>query len=471
MRLIHIFLFVVFIIMGCKEEVREPAVSGRFYPSERDLLFKMVNTFIENAQYEPRNGRLIAVVSPHAGYQYSGSVAGYSYRHLREIDIDTVILIGPSHYTPFTGVSVYTDGIWRTPLGDVRINRRIAGSLINEKMNVISYKDAFFKEHSLEVQLPFLQVIFHKKRFTIVPVLTGNLTRESFEFLKDRLSEILNREKAVIIATSDLSHYHSHDEAVRMDKSLIDAMEGLSIEDMERLFYEKKAEACGMYPLVITVAIAREMGVKDVVLYKYATSGEITRDKSSVVGYASIGFYVSDFTHEEKRLLLRLARDAIVNYVKYKKIINPEIKNKRFVVNGATFVTIKDRNGLLRGCIGNIYPHMLLYQSVIKNAISASSYDPRFPPMRPDELEGMKVEVTILSPLRQVYDIEEIEIGRHGIYIVKDGKSGLLLPQVPVEYGWDRLRFLREVSIKAGLPTDSWNDARIYKFEAEIISE
>jgi AmmeMemoRadiSam system protein A len=216
------------------------------------------------------------------------------------------------------------------------------------------------------------------------------------------------------------------------------------------------------------MAVARGLGANNGLLYKYANSGDITNDRDRVVGYAAMGLYKTALTKEDKNELLSLARRAIVDYVMNKKILEIEMKNPRLKANGAVFVTIK-KNDNLRGCIGNIHPVKPLYQAVISNAISASSHDPRFLPMNKEELKDMDIEISILSALEPIKDTRHIEIGTHGLYIVKEQRSGLLLPQVAKEHGWDRDMFLEQLCMKAGLPKDAWRDAKLYRFSTEII--
>ncbi|MBM4137848.1 MAG: AmmeMemoRadiSam system protein B, partial [Nitrospira sp.] len=469
----HYSLFTVLCLIliafptGCKSETKEPAVAGTFYPAQKDTLREMIDEFLSKAQKGSYSGKLIALISPHAGYQYSGQVAAYSYKQLEKKDIRTVILIGPSHHKAFNGVSVYTKGKFRTPLGDVKINENLAGRLINEKADVVFNHDAFEREHSIEVQIPFLQRVL--KDFTIVPILIGSPTKQSFQYLTEKLTEILRKdEKAIMVASTDLSHYHDYETASVMDSKMIDAVERMSMEDIERNLVKREAEMCGAYPVLFTMAVARMLGANYGLLYTYANSGDVTGDKGRVVGYAAMGIYKSELTKEEKEELLSLAKNTIINYVTNGKIPGGEIKNPKFRANGATFVTIK-KNGNLRGCIGNIQPVMPLYESVIKNAISACSSDPRFPPMNKEDIKDMDVEISILSPLLSLRDVKDIQIGRHGLVIRKGMQSGLLLPQVATEFGWDRDTFLEHICLKAGLPKDAWKDAELYIFTAEII--
>ncbi|MGD0884160.1 MAG: AmmeMemoRadiSam system protein B [Thermodesulfovibrionales bacterium] len=461
------FCLSVLFIFGCSERVKEPAVAGSFYPSDEKSLRETVNSFLATAERRPVDGKLIALIAPHAGYQFSGQIAAYAYKHLAEREINTVILIGPSHHVAFNGASVYTEGSMKTPLGNVKIDTTIAQSLINEKANVSFNPDTFEKEHSIEVQLPFLQQML--KNFKIVPILIGSPTKESFEYLTGRLIEILRKdEKTIIIASTDLSHYHDYDTATTMDKKMIDAVQRMSLEDVERYLMSGEGEMCGGYPVIFTMAVARGVGATNGLVYKYANSGDVTGDRSRVVGYSAIGLYKSGLSKTERDELISLAKNAIVNYVINGKLLEIDVRDERLRANGATFVTI-NRGGNLRGCIGNIQPVMPLYRSVIMNAIAACSKDPRFPPMNKEELKDMDIEVSVLSPLEPLTDIKSVEIGKHGLYLVKGQNSGLLLPQVAANYKWDVNTFLEQVSFKAGLPKDAWKSANLYSFSAEII--
>lgn len=454
-------------LYGCAGKVKEPSVAGSFYPADEKVLRETVDGFLAKAQNSPVDGKLIALISPHAGYPYSGQVAAFTYKHLKPGSYDTVILIGPSHHKSFKGASVYTEGSFKTPLGKVRINEKMAQTLINKDSDVGFYPDAYEKEHSLEVQIPFLQR--QVKDFRIVPILIGSPTRKSYDYLTEKLTELLREnDKAIIVASTDLSHYHDYNTAVSMDGGMTDAVERVSIEDVERLSSSGEGEMCGIYPVLFTMAVARNLGATNGILYRYANSGDVTADKGRVVGYAAMGLYKNPLTKDEKEKLLSLAKETITDYVSERKVPNAALTDKRLMANGAAFVTI-NRNGSLRGCIGSIMPTMPLYQSVIRNAVSASSNDPRFPPMTKEELKDIEVEITVLSPLEPLKDVKDIEIGKHGLYMEKGRNSGIFLPQVPVELGWDRDTYLDQLCRKAGLPKGAWKDAKLYCFTAEII--
>jgi AmmeMemoRadiSam system protein B/AmmeMemoRadiSam system protein A len=459
------FLFIA-VPLGCKaENVKEPAVAGTFYPADKDSLKKSVEDFLSKAETSPDHGKLIAIISPHAGYIYSGQTAAYGYKQIQGSDIKNVILIGPSHRSAFKGASVYTKGSFRTPLGNVKINERLAEGLLNESADVRFSPEAYEGEHSIEVQLPFLQTVL--KDFTIVPVLIGSPSGRTFEHLIQKLTEMLD-EKALLIASTDLSHYHDYPTAKEMDGKIISAVQRLSPKDTIELLRSGKSEMCGGVPVIIAMEVARRSGANLGVVFKQANSGDVTGEKDKVVGYASIGLYKSPYTEEEKKELLALARKAITEYVTNGKSPETEVKNQKFKTDGAVFVTIKE-NGSLRGCIGHIQAIMPLYQSIMRNAVAACSSDPRFPPMKKEELKDMEIEISILSPFMSLKDVKDIQVGKHGLYIIKDNQTGLLLPQVATEFGWNRDEFLEHVCMKAGLPKDAWKDAELYTFTAEIL--
>jgi len=469
MNIIGLLLLILFsmIHLSCsaQEKEIEPNVAGSFYPSDEKELKEMIEGFLEKAKDIKREGRPIALISPHAGYIYSGGVAGYGYSAIKGFDYKNIIIIGPSHKVAFKGASVYVKGVFKTPLGPVKVNEALASKIIDEPSNIKFIPEVFEKEHSIEVQLPFLQSVL--KDFTIVPIVIGSMDAKTFDRLASNIFSIVD-ERTLIIASSDLSHYHEYDVARSMDSNVIDAIERLSIHDLENLYSSRKGELCGYLPVLVTIEVSRMLGANVGRLYKYENSGDVIGLKDKVVGYASMGLYKIPFTNDDKNTLLSIAKSAIREFVINKKRIDIDVKNPVLKSDGAVFVTIK-KDGLLRGCIGHVRPVMPLYQSVISNAISACSSDPRFEPVKSEELNDISIEISILSPLKKVRDINEIEVGRHGLVIRKGFYSGLLLPQVATEYGWDREKFLKQVSLKAGLYEDAWKDSDIYIFTADII--
>ncbi len=450
---------------GCAQTVKEPSVAGTFYPSDKKELHDIVDMFLASAPFIPHEGKLLVLISPHAGYRYSGGVAAHGYKQLQNLALRRIILIGQSHHEAFRGASVYTSGSFGTPLGTVKIDTASANKLLDENADVRYYPQAFAKEHSLEVQLPFLQSVV--KSFTIVPIILGSPTKKTYNHLVSALSEMMD-EQTLIVASTDLSHYHSYQRALEMDGKVINAIERLSLVTVGELIDRGESEMCGAIAAMIAMEVAKRRGADRGVLFRYANSGDVIGEKERVVGYASIGLFASPLNAHERNELLSLARSAIATYVQDGRVIEPEINNPKLRSDGAVFVTIKEK-GALRGCIGHVQAVMPLYQSVIKNAIAAAISDPRFPPLRQSELKDIEVEISILSPLQKLKKVEDIEIGKHGLVIRKGFRSGLLLPQVPVEQRWDRKTFLAQICTKAGLPEDAWKDSELYIFTADTI--
>jgi len=238
----------------------------------------------------------------------------------------------------------------------------------------------------------------------------------------------------------------------------------------------------------VTMMAAARLGANEAKVLKYANSGDATGDRSEVVGYASAAFYVkgsegrrregengekAGLSEEDKALLLRIARSAIESRLTGRK--EPQLLSVSGALNEkrGAFVTLHGRGGRLRGCIGCIEGRLPLYKTVREMALAAAFNDPRFPPVSRQELDNLEIEISVLTPLREVKDISEIEVGKHGIYITRGFYSGLLLPQVATQYGWDRLEFLEETCLKAGLPPTAWKDknTNIYIFSADVFAE
>ena len=453
---------------ACSAGVKEPAVSGSFYPADSNKLSAEIDKYLGQQGDEGDDGRLLAVVAPHAGYIYSGWVAGYSYAKLKGKNIRKVILLGPTHYSAIRGAVIYPGSGMKTPLGIVNVDESLANSLADEKAGVRLADEPFEREHSLEVHLPFLQRSL--KDFSIVPILIGRMTQESYNHLGDKIATLLkNDESALLVISTDLSHYHDSATASGMDRKVLDAIERLSGGDLERLLSSGEGEACGGGPVLYGMAAARGAGATEAKLYKYADSGDVSGDRKKVVGYGALGFYKKELSASARVEILKLATDAVRAQVAGTTLPDWNGTDQRMKADGAVFVTLKEKNGRLRGCIGTIQAYTALYRSVIQNAVAAASKDPRFRPVRLEELPELDLEVTVLAPMEPVSETNEITIGMHGVYLEAAGRSSVFLPQVPVEQGWNLDTYLQQLAIKAGLPPDGWKRGRLYRFTAEIV--
>ena len=449
-------------------EVRKPAVAGTFYPASKDELSFQISRFLKNAGPQKIKGDVVALIVPHAGYPFSGQVAAYAYKELSGRSFDIVILIGASHRMTFSEIAVPDYDAFETPLGQVPIDKEFIAKLV-KLSNRIKINNAPFKadDNSLEVQLPFLQSVL--KGFKIVPVFFGNISLANCQELAYALS-LLVTDNTLIVASTDWSHYYPYEVAKKLDEKGIEMVVKGDLQGYVKCLAEGETEACGTPAIITAMLLAPALGANKIELLNYANSGDVTGDRTRVIGYASIAFYYQEamLSDKDKKELLKIARKTLENKLAGKKIPDFKLETE----NRGAFVTLTI-HGRLRGCIGTIRPVKPLHQSVQEMAIEAATNDPRFPPVTNNELKDIRIEISALSRLRKVRDVSEIEIGRDGLYIIKGGRAGLLLPQVPVEWGWDRDEFLKQVCQKAGLPEDAWKnkDAVLYRFSADVFHE
>lgn len=468
------------------KRVREPAAAGAFYPSERKKLAEQVDGFLAGAEKLKAEGRLLGLLVPHAGYLYSGQVAGWGFRQIEENDIETVILIGNSHHAYFPGVAVYESGCFKTPLGEVEIDAGLAEKIINESNLIKADVSPHVREHSLEVELPFLQRTL--KDFKIVPILMGNSDLGDIEVLARAISKNIAGQNILMVASSDLSHYPVYEKANQADKKILEAILTGRAEKLEKTVKQLTAEKipgsqtllCAQQSVEVLMRVMAEAGVQDIKLLKYANSGDAPGgDKSRVVGYGAVAFcgkkLIGELDLIQQERLIDIARQTVEAMATIGRAPvfkeNPAALNQKL----GAFVTLK-KHGQLRGCLGIFTneSNLPLWQTVLKMAQAAAFHDPRFLPVEKEELKDLDYEVSVLSPLEKINDWRQIELGKHGVEIKKGNSSGVFLPQVAAETGWDLETFMGQLcSEKAGLPWDCWKDKEtdIYTFTAQIITE
>ncbi len=263
-----------------KGSVRPEAVAGTFYPAQPSVLREMVASFIEQARPPDLSGAPRAVIAPHAGYVYSGPIAGYSYRILQELPRRprTIFLMGPAHYVPVSGVAVGTFAAFRTPLGQVPVAEETAERLVREGAPFTTDHNAHLPEHSLEVQVPFLQVALGDT-FHLVPLLFGQVDPQA---VVPALADLMIQDSdALIVVSSDLSHYHPYNVARRLDLEVLTAIERGDLPGV------MKGEACGVLPILTLMALACRLGWQPHIL-DYRNSGDTAGDRTRVVGYGAI---------------------------------------------------------------------------------------------------------------------------------------------------------------------------------------
>ncbi|MGA8149835.1 MAG: AmmeMemoRadiSam system protein B [Terriglobales bacterium] len=468
------------------QNVRQAVVAGSFYPADSKVLSAMMDDMLARASVPPINDPILAVVAPHAGYQFSGPVAAYTYAALKGRKFSRVVVIAPSHYEAFDFTSVFDGDAYTTPLGTVRIDKAFAKQLatmsptirLSSQGHVPTPKGA---EHALEVELPWLQRVLGD--FELVAVVMGDQSYENSRALGAALAKLIQGSDTLIVASSDLSHYHPYDEAVKIDHKTLNALQAWDYFSMSRNFEARIWEACGGAPIVAAMIAAERMGANQALVLKYANSGDTTGDHSRVVGYSADVFLKTQsgktvepqfsLNGHDKNELLALARKSVEYAVREKKAYEPtasasEVLNQE---RGA-FVTLK-KSGELRGCVGYTSAVKPLYMTVRDTATLAALRDSRFQPVSASELPQIEYEISVLSPLRRVLDIRQIKVGQHGLLMKNGAYEGLLLPQVPVEERWDRQRFLEETCAKAGMHSDCWKDENtdIFMFTAVVFGE
>jgi AmmeMemoRadiSam system protein B/AmmeMemoRadiSam system protein A len=465
-------------------KVRPAAVAGSFYPAEPEELGRMIDGFLAKAK-PPAPGEPIGLVAPHAGYVYAGPVAGYAYQCVKGKNYERVVVIAPSHYDAFGFSSVYDGDAYTTPFGQVPVDKAFAKKLAGMspliKLSSAGHTATRDRpEHSLEVELPYLQRAIGS--FMLVPVIMGDQSYEHSRALGAAIAKLTQGTSTLIVASSDLSHYHKYEEAVRLDTATLNAVKDWDYLSMSRNFESRIWEACGGGPIVAAMIAAERLGAQQRArVLRYQNSGDTAGDRGRVVGYGAVEFVKAAagagvkeesfaLTRAEKNELLRIARRSVETAVRDRK--KYESAAGEFDALGrdrGAFVTLKER-GALRGCIGYVAPVAPLYATVRDVAMMAALRDTRFRPVNAGELGQLEYEVSVLSPLVRVRDVKEIRVGRDGLLIRKGGREGLLLPQVPVEEHWDRGAFLREVCLKAGLPGNAWQDPEsdLFRFTALV---
>jgi len=451
------------------QTIRPPAVAGRFYPNDPEELGKTVRTLLRDASGLDVQGTIRGLVSPHAGFIYSGIIAAAGYRQIAP-STRTVILIGPSHRFPL-GPSIPSVTAYQTPMGNVRL-AQLAFKLRKPPI-FESVPEVHKMEHSLEVQLPFLQVML--KDFEIVPILINSGDPKA---LASALAPHIDN-NTLIVASTDLSHYYPYERAVSMDRICTSAITNAEFSRMPL------CEACGKQAVMTLMHIA-EIKNWDAKLIDYKNSGDTAGGKDNVVGYASIAFVdkkkelkkmKESISAQDKKALLRLACSAIeaklVNGVKVERPGPSSILKE----DRGCFVTLH-KHGQLRGCIGTIEPVCPLVECVEKNAQNAAFQDPRFPRLSAEELSEIDIEVSVLSVPERLDFKDGDDLKRqlrpniHGVILSRGMHRSTFLPQI-----WEQLpdkeQFLEYLCVKGGMPATAWKDpaTNVEVYQADVFGE
>lgn len=480
-----------------KPGVRPAAVAGKFYPEDATRLTSAVKGFLADA-VPARRERPLALVLPHAGYVYSGQIAADGWRQAMEQSYDLVVVLGTNHTRPqFEGMSVWAGGGFRTPLGVALVDEAAAAALLAADPACRFEPEVHASEHSIEVQVPFAQIVLPGVK--ILPAVVGAENPATCERLGRALAGVVANRRALIVASSDLSHYPPAEDAAVSDRAVLTAIAKLDAAALSTAITSQRSAghpnlvtcACGEAPIRVALAAVRALGARHGTVLSWATSGDTSvGERDRVVGYGAVMFDAgaagtdlavldrasppppsATLGPADKRQLLAFARETIRRYLD--DGMTPLARNLPAAaerLQGA-FVTL-EQDGQLRGCIGHMAEDRPLGQVVGAMALAAALEDPRFPPVVAREVPALSIEISVLTPMQRVAGPAAIVVGRDGVVIRKAGRSAVFLPQVAGEQGWDRTALLENLCAKAGLDTGAWkSDAEFSTFQAIVFRE
>jgi len=431
--------------------IRKPVVAGQFYPGTSSQLKAMIETFVDE---KAAKEEVIGLVSPHAGYVYSGPVAGAVISKVKFKD--TFVIMGPSHTGMGRPFSIMTQGTWETPLGKVEIDSELGKRILTTSSHLEEDNVAHQYEHSIEVQLPFLQ--YFKPDIRIVPVMLAYAGGDIYKEIGKELAKAIRESNkgAVIMASSDMTHYEPQESAQEKDTQAIQAILDLNEDELLRRVDELNISMCGYAPTVSLISAAKELGATGAELVRYQTSGDTTGDYSAVVGYA--GVIITAMSP-----LVSLARETVETYVKEGKTPHPKELTPAMKEKAGVFVSIHKLGGL-RGCIGTFDPQCEnVAEEIINNAISSATRDPRFPPITPDELKDLSYSVDVLTKPEPVASQDQLDPRKYGVIVECGFRRGLLLPDLEgVDTVDHQIDICRQ---KAGIAPDE--PVKLYRFEVK----
>jgi len=472
-------------------------VAGQFYPADPARLRAAIDGYLRDA-IPPRSVDPVAIVVPHAGVVFSGQIAADGYRQLVGRRFDTVVILGANH----TGrldqrMAVFDGPSVSTPLGTTGVDRELAAAIVNAGVGAVFDSSAHEGEHSVAVQIPFVQsVLPHAK---IVAIVVGSSDPVACVRFGRALAKLLTGRRAVLVASSDLSHYPAQRDAVPVDARTLEAVASLDPDTLGMTLVRSDearpanlaTSACGEGAIRVVMEAARSLGASRGTVVSYANSGDtISGEPGRVVGYGAVVFSrgergsdVEALTHAatdttsaldaaDERVLLRLARETIVRYLASGTVPFPRGGSSKLLREAGVFVTLK-KHGEMRGCVGRAQAQGTLVRLVSAMAFESAFRDGRFGPVRAAELGEIDIEVSVLTPPRQVEGPADIVVGRDGVILRVGDRSAVFLPQVAAEQGWNREQMLDNLAQKAGLSARAWRDktAQLLTFRADVFSE
>ncbi len=482
------------------ERVRKPAFAGMFYPDDPKELKSEVAKWLSAATADKHSQPIKAILAPHAGYVFCGSTIAAAYKQIEgpRFTYDTVVMIGVCHGVATKAAALSSAHAWETPLGAVPVDTELAKRFTEASPRIEFDDRAHAQEHSLEVQLPFLLTAAGGRPFKIVPMVTNSSDPTDQQTVANALIQLAADGRTLIIVSTDLSHFPDAQTAERVDKKMLGMVASLNADavlaENRKIMGEKlkglSVTMCGLEATLCLLRAAGGLGIDRAAVVSYTHSGMTAGDNSRVVGYGALSFFRGEkgasvsnpsplelkFSPDSVKELLRSARESAKAAVEGRWVSYDPSDNPELLVHAGCFVTLTNQ-GKLRGCIGRFSTDEPLWKTVREMAVAAATMDDRFrnDPIKPEEFDRLKVEVSVLSPLRRVSDpIKEIALGRDGIVIRDKGMSGTFLPQVAEETGWSLEEFLGHCARdKAGLGWDGWKSptAKVYAYTATVMHE
>jgi MEMO1 family protein len=475
------------------QKIRPAAVAGKFYPGDAERLRSVISRLI-SAQAGPASADIRAILAPHAGLMYSGEVAASAYARVKGRRYENVFILGNAHADYFTGIALDDFDAWESPLGAVPVNKDKVRGLTELAKGIVPEPDIHAQDHNLEMHLPFLQSVLAGE-FKIVPILFGNAGKGGYLFMAQAIAREMG-DRDLLVVSTDLSHYPSYEDANRIDGLTLDLISKGDLKGLDRHLQDTKMEAvpgeetllCGVDAVKTLMELSNSSGwISELV--RYANSGDAeSGSRDNVVGYGAMVFSKAvkektfsdkvaelvsgNLNENQKSILLSIAKDTISEYARRKKLPDFKVNDPALNASRGAFVSIY-KNGDLRGCIGRLIPNgQPLWELVRDMSLAAATDDPRFPAIAAEELSLLKIEISVLSVPERIMDWRSIRLGKHGVIVRKGFQSGVFLPQVATETGWDLEEFLSQLCCqKAGLPPDAYKNDRevtIQAFTAEV---
>ncbi|MCF7873167.1 MAG: AmmeMemoRadiSam system protein B [Candidatus Omnitrophica bacterium] len=463
-------------------DFKQADLAGSWYPNNPEQISSLIKNYLYQIDIDIPTGKIIGIISPHAGIRYSGKIAASGFKALTNKKINKVIVVGFSHRLNYDRIAILKKSSYKTPLGVLTIDETISDELVNFHPKIDYDSGPFYKENSVEMIIPFIQVSLGSPEIVLIAI--GNQSWENSQILGEALYEILKKEdNFVIVASTDLCHYLSPEQVDIVDR---DTARLIQEFDPKRLYNQciNKNKMCGTAAVVATMIASEKLGAEEAVILSRSNSAAIIKGSEKAVGYLSAVFLKKSkrkglnamdelLTKDQKNKLIQIVRKTLNQYIKEGTKYQPEVKDSELKKDMGVFVTLH-KNSSLRGCIGSIIAKNPLYLGARDMAIAASTQDPRFPPVVESELDNIDIEISVLSPLEKIDNPDKIILGKHGVLVKKGFRSGVFLPQVADETGWNKNEFMNNLCVhKAGLEPACWKTGGcdIFIFSAEVFKE